>query len=147
MAPNHDTVYVLAILDLRDGPYVLTLPAIPDRYHVFQFLDAWMGDFALVGMRTTGGRAGSWVIVPPGLRRATFPTAPIGSTARPTRRCMLGRIRAVDDADARAASAIGDQIHLEPPIAAPAPHTADHAAAAGTPQTVGPRHRVLPRAR
>jgi hypothetical protein len=135
VAPNHDTVYVLAILDLRDGPYVLEVPASPDRYHVFQFLDAWMGDFALVGTRTSGGRAAAFVIVPPGYEGAV----PAGHDrlAAPTNQAMmLGRIRAVDDADARAAAAIGDQIRLNPlaatgsaPRAMPPP--------AGTPQSVG----------
>ena len=113
VAPNHDTVYALAILDLRDGPYVLEVPAIPDRYHVFQFLDAWMGDFALVGTRTTGGRAGAWVIVPPGYE-GDLPDGHDRLASPTNQAMMLGRIRAVDDADARAAAAIGDQIRLSP---------------------------------
>jgi hypothetical protein len=99
VAPNRDTVYVLAVLDLRAGPQVLTVPAIPDRYHVFQFLDAWTGDFGLFGTRTTGGRGGSWVVVPPG----ATPRIPRGYDALecPTMQAfVLGRIRAVDDADA-----------------------------------------------
>ena len=66
VAPNVDTLYSVAILDLRRGPQVLTAPAITDRYYSFQFLDAYTESFAYVGTRATGGRAGSWVIVPPG---------------------------------------------------------------------------------
>ena len=32
IAPNHDTVYVLAVLDLDAGPIRIDLPAIADRY-------------------------------------------------------------------------------------------------------------------
>ena len=111
VAPNRDTVYALTVLDLRAGPQVLTVPDIPDRYHVFQFIDAWMGGFGLIGTRTRGGRGGVWVIVPPGntvdvpreLQRLDSPT---------TQAILLGRIRAVDDADAVVAAAIGPGIQL-----------------------------------
>jgi hypothetical protein len=103
VAPNRDTVYALAVLDLRAGAHVLTVPAIPDRYHVIQFLDAWMGDFALIGTRTTGGRGGTWTITPPGYNG----TIPSGS-----RRLAADKPGdparshpAIDDADAVAASA------------------------------------------
>ena len=136
VAPNRDTVYAVAVLDLRDGPQVLTLPEIPDRYHVFQFIDAWMGSFGLVGTRTTGGRAGSWIVVPPGAEVAT----PSGYSRlqSPTNQVfMLGRIRAVDDADAVVASALGRRAQLAPldPTGASQPRTM--APPPGTPQSVG----------
>ncbi|HEX4778145.1 MAG TPA: DUF1254 domain-containing protein, partial [Acidimicrobiia bacterium] len=40
VAPNTDTLYAVAPLDLRSEPYVLTLPSITDRYYVFQFISA-----------------------------------------------------------------------------------------------------------
>ena len=135
VAPNRDTVYALAVLDLRAGAHVLTVPAIPDRYHVIQFLDAWMGDFALVGTRTTGGRGGTWVITPPGYKGAI----PSGShrLAAPTNQAiLLGRIRAVDDADAVAASAEFSPMTLAP-VDTAAPPAPAMAAPAGTPQSVG----------
>ena len=113
VSPNRDTVYVLAVLDLRAGPLVLTLPDVPDRYHVYQFLDAWMGGFGLVGTRSTGGRGGTWVIArdgeavdaPAGAKRLTCPT---------DQAFILGRIRAIDDADAAAAVAVGRKGTLAP---------------------------------
>jgi hypothetical protein len=136
VAPNRDTVYALAVLDLRAGPMVLTLPDIPGRYHVFQFIDAWMGNFGLVGTRTTGGRAGSWVIVPPGSDVAV----PDGfhRLESPTDQAfMLGRIRAVDDADAATASAIGGRARLQPLDPSTATAAPAIARAPGSPQTVG----------
>ena len=103
VVPNHDTVYALAILDLRDGPYGLQVPAIPDRYHVFQFLDVWMGDFALVGTRTTGGRAGAWLIVPPG-RRGDLPDGHDRLASPTNQAMMLGRILARSPRRRRASS-------------------------------------------
>jgi hypothetical protein len=66
VAPNRDTLYSIAVLDLRAEPMVLTLPEVTDRYFTYQFLDAWTESFAYVGTRATGGRAGTWVITPPG---------------------------------------------------------------------------------
>jgi len=37
--PNADTPYSMALLDLRADPLVLQIPAIKDRYSVFQFVD------------------------------------------------------------------------------------------------------------
>jgi hypothetical protein len=135
VAPNRDTVYALVVFDLRAGPQVLTVPDIPDRYHVFQFLDAWMGGFGLVGTRTTGGRGGAYVIVPAGYdgpipagaRRLVCPT---------TQGIVLGRIRAVDDGDAAVAGVLAKQVRVAPldAGATPAP---DMARPAGTPQSVG----------
>ena len=134
VAPNRDTVYALAVLDLRAGPQQLTMPAITDRYHVVQFLDAWMGGFGFVGTRTTGGKAGTWVVTPPSFTGAL----PDGTTrfACPTNfAIVLGRIRAIDDADAAAAAAVGRQIRLET-LGASQP-TPGFGTAAGTPQNAG----------
>jgi hypothetical protein len=101
VAPNRDTVYAIAVLDLRTGPQVLTVPALAHRYGVFQFLDAWMNTFAYVGTRATKGRAGSWIVVPPGFSGAV-PAGMHLLRATTNQVIILGRLRAVDDADAAA---------------------------------------------
>lgn len=141
VAPNRDTVYVIAVLDLRAGPQVISLPDIPDRYHVVQLLDAWMGSFGLLGTRTTEGRSGSWAVVrpdddtplPDGVEPLVCPT---------TQAFVLGRIRAVDDADAVEAVAIGRTVQLRPLAALavggdPPPAAPAMPPPAGRPQTVG----------
>lgn len=139
VAPNRDTVYAIAVLDLRSEAQVLSVPGIPDRYHVLHVLDAWMGNVALVGTRTTGGAGGTYAIVGPG-------HAAVPAGMRPLR-CptplafLLGRIRAVDDADAVAASAIGERVRIEGLASAtggtpPGPPPAI-GAPPGTPQSVG----------
>ena len=66
VAPNVDTLYSIAVIDLRSGPVVLTVPAIHDRYYTYQFLDMYTESFAYVGTRATAGAAGSWIVAPPG---------------------------------------------------------------------------------
>jgi hypothetical protein len=127
VAPNRDTLYSIAVLDLRSGPVALTLPAVTDRYYTYQLLDAWMESFAYVGTRATGGRAGTWVITPPGwsgelpdgAERIESPTPQV---------FLLGRFLVDDDADVANVTAISRRASLRPlsaltgdPAAAPPP--------------------------
>jgi hypothetical protein len=98
VAPNVDTLYSTAWLDLRSGPVTLDVPAMPDRYYVFQLLDMYTNTFANVGTRTTGRGAGRFAIVGPGWR------GPVPAGARVLRSptpdvWLLGRtlVRGPDD--------------------------------------------------
>ncbi|MBI3207726.1 MAG: DUF1254 domain-containing protein [Candidatus Solibacter usitatus] len=51
VAPNNDTLYSTAWLDLAAGALVLHLPAAK-RYHTLQFLDAHTNNFYYAGTRT-----------------------------------------------------------------------------------------------
>jgi hypothetical protein len=113
VAPNTDTLYAIAVLDLRAGPLLLTLPAIPDRYHTFQLLDAWTESFAYLGTRTTGGAAGTWLLVPPGWSG----DVPAGTTRIdvPTPQAfLLGRVLVQDDADVANVVALTSQVTITP---------------------------------
>jgi hypothetical protein len=122
VAPNTDTLYAIAVIDLRPGPLLLTLPDIVDRYHTFQFMDAWTESFAYLGTRTTGGRGGTWLLAPPGwegdappnAERIDFPT-PQGF--------MLGRVLVEGDAEVPAVTALTARIAIAPldPAAPPPP--------------------------
>src|SRR5271155_5233187 len=64
-APNNDTLYSRAWVYLKNEPVILTVPAIADRYYTMEITD-FMGDnFAYVGTRATGTKAGSYAIVWP----------------------------------------------------------------------------------
>ncbi|RXM42632.1 DUF1254 domain-containing protein [Flavobacterium sp. YO64] len=65
VTPNNDTPYSWAILDLTDEPVVLEVPAISNRYYSFQFVDLYTFNFAYVGSRATGDKAGKYLIVGP----------------------------------------------------------------------------------
>ena len=90
VAPNRDTLYSIAVLDLRAEPMVLTLPEVTDRYYTYQLLDAWTESFAYIGTRATGGRAGTWVITPPGWEGEAARRGRASSSRRPPRSSCSG---------------------------------------------------------
>jgi hypothetical protein len=67
-APNADTLYSAAWLDLSQGPWILQVPNEHGRYYLMPMLDAWTNIFADPGTRTTGTGAGEFAIVGPGWR-------------------------------------------------------------------------------
>ncbi len=61
-APNADTLYSVAWLDLSE-PQVFSYPDMgTDRYYLFPMYDLWMTDFASQGSRTTGQGAGTYLL-------------------------------------------------------------------------------------
>ena len=65
-APNADTLYSTAWLDLSKEPYVLSLPDMGDRYFLMPMLDGWTNVFEVPGTRTTGNKAQTYAITGPG---------------------------------------------------------------------------------
>jgi uncharacterized protein (TIGR03000 family) len=65
-APNADTLYSTAWLDVSKEPYVLSLPDEGDRYFLIPMLDAWTTVFQVPGKRTTGDKAQKYLISGPG---------------------------------------------------------------------------------
>ena len=92
---------------------VLTLPEITDRYYTYQFLDAWTESFAYVGTRATGGRAGTWVITPPGWD-GELPAGAEQLEATTPQVFLLGRFLVDDEADIANVTAISRQTSLRP---------------------------------
>ncbi len=66
VTPSADTPFSGFAADLRAGPLRLCLPAVMDRYFSFQFADLYGHNFAYVGTRSTGGKAGRWLLAGPG---------------------------------------------------------------------------------
>ena len=65
-APNADTLYSLAWLDLTE-PKVFSRPDMGDRFYLFEVVDLWMTDFAeSPSTRTAGGEAANYLITGPG---------------------------------------------------------------------------------
>lgn len=62
VAPNVDTLYSIAHLDLGSGPVVLSHPSMGHRYFVFELLDPYTNVIGYIGSRTTGSRAGRFAI-------------------------------------------------------------------------------------
>ena len=66
VAPNVDTLYSIAHLDLGHGPVVLSHPRMGRRYFVFELLDPYTNVIGYIGSRTTGPAAGRFAIAWPG---------------------------------------------------------------------------------
>ncbi len=65
-APNADTLYSVAWMDLDKEPWVFSHPDMGDRYFLFPTYDLWMPVIASPGSRTTGGKAASVLLSGPG---------------------------------------------------------------------------------
>ncbi|MDT8991495.1 DUF1214 domain-containing protein [Curvibacter sp. APW13] len=63
--PNNDTVYGLAWLDLRQGPVLVTVPPLLDRYWTIQATDWALNTFSYIGSRVKS-KPGVYAYVPPG---------------------------------------------------------------------------------
>jgi len=64
-SPNNDTLYSIAWLDLSKEPLILSVPDVGDRYYTMEIAGFDSDNFAYVGMRTTGTKAGNYAIVGP----------------------------------------------------------------------------------
>jgi hypothetical protein len=115
VAPNVDTLYSTAWLDLRQGPVVLSIPDMGDRYHVLQLLDIYTNTFADLGTRVDGQQAGQYAVVPPGWT-GTLPAGTQRVDAPTWDVWMLGRtlVNGPDDLDAARAAQAGYAVTPEP---------------------------------
>ena len=114
VAPNVDTLYSIAHLDLRRGPVVLSHPAMGRRYFSFQFLDPYTNTIGYVGSRSTGRRAGRLAIT--WSRRPGRRAAGTRLVRSPYRRVwVIGRTLATDRPDQRRAIRLMRRYRLTPP--------------------------------
>ncbi len=111
---NRDTLYVVGWLDLRKGAQVLHVPDMARRYYSVQFTDPSKNiNFAYVGKRTTGTKAGDYLIaglgwkgaVPQGMKQITSPNNAV---------LVLGRVFVANDSDLPTAYGLAKQIQLAP---------------------------------
>jgi hypothetical protein len=111
--PNNDTLYSSAWLDLSEEPLILSVPDTEGRYYSLAFMDFYTNNFAYVGRRVTGTKAGDYVIVgpmwkdslPPGLRVIKSPTNAVW---------LLGRTLVDSEEDLPNVHRLQDQYKLTP---------------------------------
>jgi len=65
-APNADTLYTTAFIDVGQEPWVMSIPDMKGRYALFPLLDGWTTVFQVPGKRTTGTGAQNYAITGPG---------------------------------------------------------------------------------
>jgi hypothetical protein len=113
-APNADTLYTNAWIDLSKEPYVLSLPDAHGRYYLFPMLDAWTTVFQVPGKRTTGTGPQTYAITGPGWT-GTLPSG-VTEYKSPTNMVwILGRIYCTGTpADYAAVHKMQDEISLVP---------------------------------
>jgi hypothetical protein len=96
VAPNHDSLYLIARIDLADGPYRLDVPDMGGRYFMMPLTDAWMNVFAEIGSRATGNGPSRFLITGPAQHGLRSPDAV--ELRSPTSLVLLvGRIYASPD--------------------------------------------------
>jgi len=66
-APNNDTLYSSAFVDMTAGPVGLVVPPSGSRYLSVQIMDMYTNDNFILSPRT-GGAAGTWRLIAPGTR-------------------------------------------------------------------------------
>jgi len=122
-APNADTLYTIAWIDVGTEPWVLSIPDMKDRYFLFPMLDGWTTVFQVPGKRTTGTGAQTYAITGPGWR-GTLP-AGVKEYKSPTNIVwILGRIYCTGTPeDYRAVHEAQDQCKLVPLSAYGKPYT------------------------
>lgn len=72
-APNNDTLYSTAWLDLRKEPAILSMPDTAGRYYTAHIMDMTTETIANVGQRLDGTGAGRFAVVGPGWQGALPP--------------------------------------------------------------------------
>lgn len=113
-APNADTLYTNAFVDVSKEPYVLSLPEANDRYYLFPMLDGYTNVFEVPGKRTTGTGPQTYAITGPGWK-GTLPEG-VKEYRSPTSIVwLLGRIYCTGTPeDYAAVHALQDAISLVP---------------------------------
>jgi len=121
-APNADTLYSLSWVDLSE-PQVFSHPDMGKRYFLFPMYDLWMSIIQSPGARTTGGKAGNYLltgpdwkgVVPKGMTHYQFSSRYM---------LILGRTYATGtEADYKAVNALQAQYKITPLSAWGKPYT------------------------
>src|SRR5215467_11809945 len=122
-APNADTLYTTAWLDVGKEPWVLSIPDMKDRYFLVPLLDGWTNVFQVPGKRTTGTDAQTYAITGPGWKGSLPPR--VKEYKSPTSIVwILGRIYCTGTPeDYAAVHALQDQFQLVPLSAYGKPYT------------------------
>ncbi|WP_319550291.1 DUF1254 domain-containing protein [Desulfogranum marinum] len=113
-APNQDTLYTIAWLDVEKEPYVLTLPDMGNRYYIMPLLDGYSEVFKVVSSIHSKNEQKKYVITGPGWEG----TIPDGFTQVKSPTAMIwlcGRVYCTGtDEDYAAVAKLQDDILLLP---------------------------------
>jgi hypothetical protein len=109
-----DVLYIAGWLDLSGGPQVLHAPDTGGRYYSVQFTDpSDSSNFAYVGKRATGTKAGDYLVTGPRWK-GSVPDGMTQITAPHNSALVIGRVIVDGPADQPVAYALAKQLRLEP---------------------------------
>lgn len=113
-SPNQDTLYSMAWVDVGKEPVILSHPDMADRYFTFELACMDSDNFAYVGKRTTGNKAGNFAIVGPNWKgRLPQDVQAIPASRTPTV-LIFGRTLVDGQADLATVNGLQDQYRLTP---------------------------------
>ena len=118
VAPNTDTLYSIAHLDLRRGPIILSHPKMGKRYYSFELLEPFTNVIDIPGTRQNGGAAGKFVIrwtgqKKKGKHRARVPAGAEVIKSKYRRVWVIGRTLATNQKDQRKAKKLMAKYRLK----------------------------------
>lgn len=123
-APNADTLYTTAWIDVGAEPWVLCLPDAQDRYYLFPMLDGWTNVFQVPGKRTTGTGPQKYAITGPSWK-GELPEGVVEYKSPTNLVWLLGRIYCTGTPeDYAAVHKLQDEISVVPLSAYGKPYTA-----------------------
>jgi hypothetical protein len=109
-----DLLYVAGWLDLSREPQILRVPDMADRYYSLQFTNpSDSANFAYIGKRTTGTKAGSYLLSGPGWR-GEIPDGMIQISSPNRSVLVVGRVFVESESDLPVAYGLATQIQLTP---------------------------------
>ena len=112
VAPNNDTLYVLAFLDTDEGPFLLRTPDFGARYYTFQFGEADSSTQYSYGQSTHGAKLPLIAVVAPKYM-GPIPRGALVVRSRQRYMMIAGRILVNGEADLPAVHALQDRIELD----------------------------------
>ena len=111
--PRADSLYSLAWLELKNSPYLLEIPAMPDRHYLIQILDAWTRNLPAINARDAGGKSGKYIVLQQGTQVPADYVADYAPMYCPSSLCMLlARIEVKTPEDMHAARAAQQGLRL-----------------------------------
>jgi hypothetical protein len=113
-APNADTLYTEAWLDVSREPVVFSIPDMGDRYFIMPMMNGYSEVFEVAGSRTTGGKAQTYAITGPGWS-GTLPQGVKEAKSSTAMVWILGRIYSTGTPeDYKAVHALQDKFSVVP---------------------------------
>jgi hypothetical protein len=113
-SPNNDTLYSWEFFDLSKEPVILAHPDMGERYFTFELADMYASNFGYVGKRTTGSKAGAFLIAGPNWKGEKPADVREVIVSRTPYAVVFGRAFVEGPSDVAAVNQLQDQYRVVP---------------------------------